>query len=109
MGRLGDFTVYFNGKKDGLTMTKDTPCNTREDVPLFLGKPSEAEQAAVVIECYAGVIDEVAMYTYALSENEIEKAMNGQLPGVAVEAVGKLTTKWGAIKGNLKSYQDSDQ
>ena len=102
---LGDFTVYFNGKKDGLVMTKDTPCNTRADVPLFLGKPSEAEEASVLIECYAGLIDELAIYNYALSEDEIAKAMDGQLPGVAVEAVGKLVAMWGAIKGDPKSYQ----
>ena len=98
-GNLGDFTVYFNGKKDGRKMTKDTPCKPTKGVPLLLGKPSESQQAAVAIECYAGLIDEVVIYNYALTEGEIKEAKDGRLPGAAVETNALLAATWGAIKG----------
>jgi len=94
---LGDFTVYLNGKEDQ-KMSKNIPCNTRKGVPLLIGKPSEADEAAVDIEFYAGLVDEVAIYNYAFSKDEIENAMNGQLSGVTVKALGNLAVSWGAIK-----------
>jgi hypothetical protein len=53
-------------------------------------------------EPFGGLIDEVAIYHAALSQDEIKDVMsNGaDLSGVgtAVESVGKLTTTWGSIK-----------
>ena len=102
--KLGDFTVYFNGKKDGRKMTKDTPCKPTKGVPLLMGKPSEAVEAAVPIECYAGLIDEVAIYNYALTEGEIQQAIDGRLPGAAVDANDLLAVTWGAIKYEFFTY-----
>ncbi len=47
---------------------------------------------------YHGLLDEVAIYNRALSEDEISDAMVGLTQ--AVRAEGKLTTAWGAIKAD---------
>ncbi len=47
-------------------------------------------------EHYIGRIDEVAIWSVALDEGEIQKAMDQVF---AVEPANKLPTKWGAIKG----------
>jgi hypothetical protein len=45
---------------------------------------------------FNGMIDEVAIFNRALSEDEIKSAMNGIT--TAVEQEGKLTTSWGNLK-----------
>ena len=53
-------------------------------------------------EPFGGLIDEVAIYHAALSQDEIKDVMNNGADlsdvGTAVESVGKLTTTWGNIK-----------
>ena len=46
-----------------------------------------------------GIIDDVALFNIALSEEEMEAIMNeGVQTAAAVEPVDKLTTTWGRIK-----------
>ena len=61
------------------------------DVPVSVGRNSEGNR-----EHYIGRIDEVAIWSVALDEGEIQKAMDQVY---AVEAANKLPTSWGAIKG----------
>ena len=61
------------------------------DVPVSVGRNSEGNR-----EHYIGRIDEVAIWSVALDENEIQMAMDQVF---AVEPANKLPTKWGAIKG----------
>ena len=61
------------------------------DVPVSVGRNSEGNR-----EHYIGRIDEVAIWSVALDENEIQEAMDRVY---AVEPEGKLPTRWGAIKG----------
>lgn len=61
------------------------------DVPVSVGRNSEGNR-----EHYIGLIDEVAIWSVALDEDEINEAMDRVF---AVEAEGKLPTRWGALKG----------
>ena len=61
------------------------------DVPVSVGRNSEGNR-----EHYIGLIDEVAIWSVALDEDEINEAMDRVF---AVEPEGKLPTRWGAIKG----------
>jgi hypothetical protein len=61
------------------------------DVPVSVGRNSEGNR-----EHYIGRIDEVAIWSVALDEDEIQKAMDQVF---AVEPANKLPTSWGAIKG----------
>ena len=46
-----------------------------------------------------GLMDEFYMFSRALTPEEIVILMNGEFgPNLAVEAAGKLTTRWGSIK-----------
>jgi hypothetical protein len=60
------------------------------DVPVSIGRNSEGNR-----EHYIGRVDEVAIWSVALTEDEIQKAMDRVY---AVEPEGKLPTRWGAIK-----------
>ena len=61
------------------------------DVPVSVGRNSEGNR-----EHYIGLIDEVAIWSVALDEDEINQAMDRVF---AVEPEGKLPTRWGALKG----------
>ena len=47
-----------------------------------------------------GIIDELIIYNYVLSEDEVKEHFNSIRPlgDVAVEATGKLATTWGRLK-----------
>ena len=53
-------------------------------------------------EPFSGLIDEVALYHTALSQDQVKDVMNNGADlsdvGTAVESVGKLSTTWGRIK-----------
>jgi len=48
-------------------------------------------------EYFPGQLDEVVLFNYALSKNEVNEIMKRPL-GRAVELTGKATTTWGTIK-----------
>lgn len=82
--------LYYNGEVEvegDATGTIDT-----NDVPVSVGRNSEGER-----EHYIGRIDEVAIWSVALDQDEINEAMAGVT--TAIEAEGKLPTSWGALKG----------
>ncbi|MDE0010736.1 MAG: LamG domain-containing protein [Candidatus Poribacteria bacterium] len=60
------------------------------DVPVSVGRNSEGNR-----EHYIGRIDEVAIWSVALDEGEINEAMDRVF---AVEPEGKLPTRWGRVK-----------
>ena len=47
---------------------------------------------------FGGLIDEVSIWSKALTPEEIKKSMDGTLINAAVDKTGKLATKWGDIK-----------
>ena len=80
--------IYYDGEvkaEQNASGTIDT-----NDVPVSIGRNSEGNR-----EHYAGLIDEVAIWSVALDEAEIQTAMDQVF---AVEAANKLPARWGAIK-----------
>ena len=62
------------------------------DVPVSIGRNSEGNR-----EHYIGLIDEVAIWNVALSDAEVQQAMDNVFP---VEAVGKLSVRWADLKSD---------
>jgi len=52
-------------------------------------------------ECYAGAIDETAVFSRALTDDEIEKCVSGIKAAASVLPKGKITTIWGVLKGGF--------
>ena len=46
---------------------------------------------------FVGIIDEVAIYSIALSDKQVRA--NFESPGLSVDPVGKLATEWASLKG----------
>ncbi len=84
------FKCYIDGvMKNEFAYKGKLPTNTAN---VTVGKRSKAA------ECYfAGMIDEVAIFSSALNENEVKAAMTVVKPA-AVDAKGKLPLLWGKIK-----------
>ena len=67
---------------------------TKETVPVIMGKKS-IDSA----QYFDGLLDEIAIFKEALTEDEIESVMQGLASLIiAVEPSGKLTTTWASIK-----------
>ena len=85
--------IYVNGEK----------CNSIDSFPGDIASQStpitvnfanqDAEHTG-----FAGILDEVAIFSQALTEEEIQKTMKGILKPHVVEPSGKLTTVWGKMK-----------
>jgi hypothetical protein len=83
--------IYIDGE---LKISKViTPVDISNDYPLIIG--SNAEPRAHTM--FKGIVDEVAFYTRALTEDEIKEAMQKGL-SVAVEPEGRSAVTWGAVK-----------
>jgi hypothetical protein len=80
--------LYYNGEVEVEGDAKGKI--DKNDVPVSIGRNSEGNR-----EHYIGRVDEVAIWSVALTEDEIQKAMDRVY---AVEPEGKLPTRWGAIK-----------
>ena len=88
--------LYYNGKVEVEGDAKgkiDT-----NDVPVSIGRNSEGSR-----EHYIGLVDEVAIWSVALDEAEINQAMDRVYD---VEPEGKLPTRWGRLKG--KYYREPE-
>ena len=67
---------------------------TKETVPVIMGRKSVDSQ-----QYFNGLLDEVAIFKEALTENEIKSIMAGLATFIsAVEPSGKLVTTWATIK-----------
>ena len=90
----GEFLrMYVDGKLEKESKATVTKTIFDNNVPLSIGADFNIGEE---IRHFNGLIDEVAIFNRVLSEAEIQKAMEGEVQ--AVDAVGKLTTTWGAIK-----------
>lgn len=88
-GREGK--IYIDGELK--VSSQFTPIDIDNDYPFVIG--ACAQIAAHVM--FKGVVDEVAFYTRALTEDEVEEIMEIN-PFAAVEPEGKLPAAWGHIK-----------
>lgn len=75
------------------------------DVPVSIGRNSEGNR-----EHYIGRVDEVAIWSVALDQDEVQQAMDRVYD---VEPDGKLPTRWGAMKDTYfrepKSFTPRDR
>ena len=83
--------IYMDGELKASSAV--VPMDISNDYPLIIG--ANAEPRAHVM--FKGVVDEVAFYTRALTEEEINEAMERGL-SVSVGPVGGFPLTWGAIK-----------
>ncbi len=84
--------VYINGKLDAKGSFSAKPNIT--DVPVIIGRtPTNTYK-------YSGAVDEVAIFSKALSEDEINKIMSEGLKNTvtAVTSQSKLAVTWGDVK-----------
>jgi len=85
--------MYIDGKIDVETDTKELAKNGKDD--LWIGaRPGDVAAT--------GLIDEVGIFTKALSEDELKSVMKESLTRFAsVESVGKIPTIWGDLKSEM--------
>ena len=83
--------LWIDGKKDA-----EGPMNTNDGY----GTSEGVFHIARHFDRYtAGIIDDVALFSVALSENDMKAIMNNGIEeAAAVEPLNKLTTKWAKIK-----------
>lgn len=83
--------VYLDGEEDGSVKYDGTMADT--DVDVCIGG-----KIAGALFPFHGKIDELAIFSRALEQAEIKKAMEGISSLLAVEPQGKLAVRWAAIK-----------
>ena len=85
-----DLNVYLNGELDG-TIGAGGNINQNEDAPVWVCKKANE---AIFLD---GILDELAIFDVAITEDQLKNYMEGEIK-VAVEAAGKLAISWGEIK-----------
>ena len=90
--------AYFDGVMEGETKTEIPPDHNTE--PVRIGRWGNPRG-----DYWEGVLDEVAMFSQALTEDEIQDITMNMRDALAVEASGKLAVTWGTIKRSVaKQY-----
>ena len=85
--------LYIDGELEA-----DQPCKgelSPNDEPLFIGARAGSGRFL------NGALDEVKMYNYALTREQILEDMGNPNPPQAVDPKNKLAVSWGRIKGGL--------
>ena len=83
---------------EGVT-TANIGRNPLTDKPLLIGIYLATGQHGQWGAFLGAIIDDVAIFSVALSDNDIETLMNDGLQATAdIEPLDKLTTTWAAIK-----------
>ncbi|MBD3184316.1 hypothetical protein GF312_18680 [Candidatus Poribacteria bacterium] len=89
-----EMKIYVNGELD--TTQKRPAQNTDTATPVLIGARLTNGNPS---DFFRGVLDEVALFNVALTEDQIKEVMKGLSPKLQpVSAMEKLMTKWGAIK-----------
>ncbi len=91
--------AYMDGNMEGETATNIPPDHNTE--PVRIGR-----WGAPRGDFMEGIIDDVAIFSEALTANEIRHITMNLSDALAVEASGKLTIKWGMIKQHFKVSPD---
>jgi len=88
-GKTKTQSLYLNGKKvkEGPAPTGTVPDGEK---PLFIGTVDPTNYR------FQGAIDEVAIYSRALTASEIQSDMGGII--LAINAHDRLATRWGTLK-----------
>ena len=83
--------MYYNGNV--VTQTAASGKIDTNDIPVSIGRNNVGNR-----EHYQGIVDEVAIFSRALTENEIKNAMESERLRIAVEPLEKLSMTWGLVK-----------
>ena len=83
--------AYFDGVMEGETKTEIPPDHNTE--PVRIGRWVNPRG-----DYWSGMLDEVALFNQALTEDEIQDITMNMRDALAVEAMGKLAVAWGALK-----------
>lgn len=86
--------AYMDGEMEGETATDIPPDHNTE--PIRIGR-----WGAVRGDFMAGIIDEVAIFSQALTTDEIRDITMNMRDALAVEASGKLAVTWGILKQSI--------
>jgi len=88
--------MYIDGELVSESAATATESIFDNETPMSIGTDFNDEDTRF----FNGMIDEVAVFNRALSNDEVKRAMEGNIMNVptSVEAVGKLATSWGMIK-----------
>ena len=97
-----EFGVYMDAKEIGAGVTTaNIGRNPLSDKPLLIGIYLATGQHGQWGAFLGAIIDDVAIFNVALSDGDIETLMNDGLQKTAsVDASGKLTTTWAALKAD---------
>jgi len=93
----GSVKVYLNGEQDGTGSSKLTNADTN----LRIGARRPNGGGDGIVDPFPGILDEVAIFNVALTEDFISSIMNDGLERTikaAVSPKAKLTTTWASIK-----------
>jgi hypothetical protein len=92
----GELNLYLDGE---LNETYDVSGDIDpSDGPLYIGR-----EDAWAKEHFSGIVDEVAIFDFGLSQDDVKDIMNTGLAGLlAVSASGKLSTTWADIKAQAR-------
>ena len=83
--------IYFDGVEVG-NRAGASSMRDNENVNLWIGSMYGTDR------WFNGIIDEVCIWSKALTPDEIKKSIEGKLISMSVEKSGKLATAWGNIK-----------
>ncbi len=86
--------AYFDGVMEGETKTEIPPDHNTE--PVRIGRWGNPRG-----DYWSGVLDEVAMFSQALTEDEIRDITMNMRDALAVEASGKLAVIWATLKQSI--------
>jgi len=89
--------LYVNGVAEGELLT-DAAADFNGEWGGDIGTPGDTLQLKYSSESLIGAMDETVLFNRALSAAEINEVMAGALSTSAVDAHGKLTTTWAAIR-----------
>jgi hypothetical protein len=91
-GDLQNSTVYIDGEVAASVDLPESP-NYIDTEPAAIGSNP------VGAEYFEGLIDEVGLYSRALSADDVQQNIDSEgLTQTAVESVGRLTSTWGSIR-----------
>ena len=90
-----DMKIYVNGDLD-IKQARGAQ-NTDTVTPVLIGARFTGGNPS---DFFNGVLDEVALFNVALSQDDVKLAMRGLSPESAVFPAGKLTTTWASIKNH---------
>jgi len=83
--------IYFDGEEVGNIAGSDE-MRDNGDVKIWIGSMYATDRWV------NGLIDEVCIWSKALTPEELEKSIEGSLISAAVSGTGKLATAWGQIR-----------